>query len=86
MSSQAVINAPEKNAATPVPVSALDNLAARIRPNGLFLAMLSTDGTVTYHDSAAGVFFLRCPPVSDQKLLRRKGTPCATTLRRELSR
>ena len=59
MSSQAVINSPQKNTALAVPASALDNLAARFRPNGLFLAMLNTDGTVTYHDSAAGVFFLR---------------------------
>src|SRR3954466_1188167 len=37
----------------------LDNLAARFRPSGLCLLMLNTDGTVAYHDSAAGLFFQR---------------------------
>jgi putative nucleotidyltransferase with HDIG domain len=37
----------------------LENLAARFRPAGLFLIMLKTDGSVAYHDAAAGTFFTR---------------------------
>ncbi|HEX3355744.1 MAG TPA: HD domain-containing phosphohydrolase [Tepidisphaeraceae bacterium] len=55
-----VANSPaEKTTASPIPVAALDNLAARFRPGGLFLVMLRPDGTVAYHDPAAGVFFTR---------------------------
>ncbi len=38
---------------------ALDNLATRFRPGGLFLAFLRADGSVAYHDSAAPSFFQR---------------------------
>ena len=45
---------------TPViPASVLDNLAARFRPGGLCLMMLAADGTLTYHDGGAGLFFQR---------------------------
>jgi len=37
----------------------LENLAARFRPAGLFLLMLRPDGSVAYHDPAAGTFFSR---------------------------
>jgi len=49
----------EKQADTPIAAAALDNLAARFRPGGLFIVMLRPDGTLAYHDSAAGVFFHR---------------------------
>ncbi len=45
--------------APPVPVTVLDNLATRFRPGGLCLLMLHPDGTLAYHDSAAGLFFQR---------------------------
>jgi HD-GYP domain-containing protein (c-di-GMP phosphodiesterase class II) len=44
---------------TIVPAVVLDNLATRFRPGGLFLVLLRKDGTVAYHDSAAGLFFQR---------------------------
>jgi putative nucleotidyltransferase with HDIG domain len=59
MGAQTLANPTEKISAPPIPIAALDNLAARFRPGGLFLVMLRPDGSVTYHDSAAGVFFLR---------------------------
>jgi HD-GYP domain-containing protein (c-di-GMP phosphodiesterase class II) len=37
----------------------LENLSARFRPGGLFLLMLRPDGSVAYHDAAAGTFFTR---------------------------
>jgi HD-GYP domain-containing protein (c-di-GMP phosphodiesterase class II) len=37
----------------------LDNLAARFRPSGLFLAMAGPDGAITYGDSLNGLLFLR---------------------------
>src|SRR3990170_2999831 len=47
-------------AATPeVAPAVLENLAARFRPAGLFLLMLRPDGSVAYHDPAAGTFFTR---------------------------
>src|SRR5688500_12346922 len=49
----------EKTAPAPLPVSVLDNLAARFRPGGLCLFMLNPDGSLAYHDSAAGLFFQR---------------------------
>src|SRR3954462_12669782 len=62
-----------------IPPAALDNLAARFRPAGLFLAMLRPDGTLAYHDTAAPQFFQRyvkpqlenadtAPPASDGAL------------------
>src|SRR4051812_28168922 len=58
---QAVTNsAPAK--ATPaaaIPLTVLDNLAARFRPGGLCLLMLNADGSFAYHDSQAGLFFQR---------------------------
>jgi len=35
----------------------LDNLAARFRPSGLFLAMAGPDGAITYGDSLNGLLF-----------------------------
>ena len=57
----AVANNPaEKATATAsMPNAALDNLAARFRPGGIFMVMLRPDGSVAYHDSAANVFFQR---------------------------
>jgi HD-GYP domain-containing protein (c-di-GMP phosphodiesterase class II) len=52
-------HADQKHTAAPIAPAALDNLAARFRPGGLFLVMLRPDGTVAYHDAAAGVFFHR---------------------------
>jgi HD-GYP domain-containing protein (c-di-GMP phosphodiesterase class II) len=42
-----------------VPVTLLENLAARFRPGGLCLMLLRADGTVAWHDSAADTFFQR---------------------------
>src|SRR3954454_21061801 len=42
-----------------IPAAALGSLAARVRPNGAFLAVLRPDGTVAWHDQAGGVFFRR---------------------------
>src|SRR5689334_6185755 len=39
--------------------AALDNLAARFRPGGLFLVLLRPDGTIAYHDSGAAAFHVR---------------------------
>jgi putative nucleotidyltransferase with HDIG domain len=47
------------NPATGIPVAALDNLATRFRPGGLFLVLLRTDGTVAYHDPSAPAFYQR---------------------------
>src|SRR5437867_1656048 len=44
---------------TAIPPEALESLAARFRSGGLFLITLNCDGSVAYHDSAAGVFFRR---------------------------
>lgn len=48
-------------AAAGIPIShaALDNLATRFRPGGLFLMLLRTDGTVAYHDPSATAFYQR---------------------------
>ena len=43
----------------PISHAALDNLATRFRPGGLYLALLRTDGTVAYQDSAAPAFYQR---------------------------
>jgi putative nucleotidyltransferase with HDIG domain len=58
------VTTPSRDAVTntePTAVSAgvLDNLATRFRPGGLFLVLLRPDGTVSYHDSAAGLFYSR---------------------------
>jgi HD-GYP domain-containing protein (c-di-GMP phosphodiesterase class II) len=37
----------------------LDNLAMRVRPAGLFLALARPDGSIVYHDPSAGLFFHR---------------------------
>jgi HD-GYP domain-containing protein (c-di-GMP phosphodiesterase class II) len=42
-----------------LPAAALDNLAARVRPAGLFHAVLRPDGAVAWHDAAAPAFYLR---------------------------
>jgi putative nucleotidyltransferase with HDIG domain len=46
-------------AAFVIPPAVLESLAARVRPNGAFLVVLRPDGTVAWHDQAAGVFFRR---------------------------
>src|SRR5690349_15056166 len=43
----------------PIPPAVLESLAARVRPNGAFLVVLRPDGSVAWHDQAAGVFFRR---------------------------
>src|SRR5438094_10600488 len=58
-SNTAQIPAVEKSVAPVIPAAVLDNLAARFRPGGLCLAMLTVDGKLTYSDSAAGLFFQR---------------------------
>ena len=47
----------EKPFAVPAPV--LDGLASRFRSGGLFLLALRNDGSLAWHDPAAGMFFLR---------------------------
>ncbi|MGA2581736.1 MAG: HD-GYP domain-containing protein [Tepidisphaeraceae bacterium] len=42
-----------------IPAAVLDSLAARFRPNGLFVALLRPDGSVVWHDPQAGMFFQR---------------------------
>jgi HD-GYP domain-containing protein (c-di-GMP phosphodiesterase class II) len=42
-----------------IPAAVLDSLAARFRPNGLFVALLRADGSVAWHDPQAGMFFQR---------------------------
>jgi HD-GYP domain-containing protein (c-di-GMP phosphodiesterase class II) len=39
--------------------AAMENLAARVRPSGLFLLAMATDGSIIWHDAAAGTFFQR---------------------------
>jgi putative nucleotidyltransferase with HDIG domain len=57
---QQSVNIPTlKPEATVLPPAVLENLAARFRPGGLFLAVLRLDGSVAYHDPGAGVFFHR---------------------------
>jgi len=46
-------------AALNIPHAALENLATRFRPSGLFLALVRTDGTIAYHDAASPAFFNR---------------------------
>src|SRR4029078_3998978 len=43
----------------PVPAAAMDNLAARARPAGLFVMLLRPNGSVAYHDESSSVFFQR---------------------------
>ena len=47
------------DARQPLPAAALDNLAARVRVAGLFLAVARPDGSVAYHDAGADAFFRR---------------------------
>lgn len=42
-----------------LPANVLAQLAARVQPGGMFLAVLQKDGTVAFHDSQAGLFFQR---------------------------
>src|SRR4051812_2366271 len=51
--------AADKPAVAVIPAAVLDNLAARFRPGGLCLMMLQCDGSLSYSDSAAGLFFQR---------------------------
>lgn len=43
----------------PIQQTALQNVAARLRPGGLFLVMLRPDGSVAFSDSSGGMFFQR---------------------------
>ncbi|HET6251521.1 MAG TPA: HD domain-containing phosphohydrolase [Tepidisphaeraceae bacterium] len=81
----------EKPFAVPVPL--LDGLASRFRAGGLFLLALRNDGSLAWHDPAAGMFFLRYvapllqypelhPGVDARGKLTRPGT--AVTLHRLL--
>jgi HD-GYP domain-containing protein (c-di-GMP phosphodiesterase class II) len=49
----------EKKPTTPIPPIALENLALRFRPSGVCLLALQSDGSIAWHDSAAGLFFQR---------------------------
>src|SRR5687767_2641161 len=49
----------EKPLPAVIPPAVLDNLAARFRPGGLCLGLLSPDGARLYHDPSAGPFFQR---------------------------
>lgn len=40
-------------------LAALDHLASRFRPGGLFAMMMKPDGSLAFHDSAAGLFYQR---------------------------
>lgn len=42
-----------------MPVAALESVAARFRPAGLFLLAFDRDGALAWHDRSAGLFFLR---------------------------
>jgi HD-GYP domain-containing protein (c-di-GMP phosphodiesterase class II) len=42
-----------------IPVEALESLALRFRPGGLFVLMLDGEGKVLFHDPSAGLFFQR---------------------------
>jgi HD-GYP domain-containing protein (c-di-GMP phosphodiesterase class II) len=42
-----------------IPITVLENLAARFRPSGLCLLLLNPDGSLAYHDTASGLFFQR---------------------------
>jgi putative nucleotidyltransferase with HDIG domain len=59
MATAVVHNSTDKPVGTPIAMAALENLAARFRPGGLFLVMLRPDASIAYHDAAAGVFFHR---------------------------
>jgi putative nucleotidyltransferase with HDIG domain len=76
-----------------VPAPVLDGLASRFRSGGLFLLALRPDGSLAWHDPAAGMFFLRYvtpllhypelhPGVDTRSQLTRPGT--AITLHRLL--
>lgn len=56
--SEILSDAPSANPPA-LPGEALEALAARLRPGGLFLVGLNSEGAVTFHDSAAGLFFQR---------------------------
>jgi putative nucleotidyltransferase with HDIG domain len=55
----AVAAAPPPPQELPVSAAALDSLAARVRPAGLFLLAMTLDGTLAYHDCEAEPFFAR---------------------------
>src|SRR5436189_3683725 len=64
MSKQAAINSsnsqPAAAACASVSLAVLENLAARLNPNGLFLCMVRAGGgAVAYHDASAKSFFQR---------------------------
>jgi putative nucleotidyltransferase with HDIG domain len=43
----------------PLAASVIDNLAARLKPSGLMLALLSPAAQLLHHDVSSGVFFVR---------------------------
>jgi len=59
MPEQSITTASAKPSLEIIPADVLDNLAGRFRPGGLFLMLLRPDGSVAYHDGAAGLFFPR---------------------------
>jgi HD-GYP domain-containing protein (c-di-GMP phosphodiesterase class II) len=60
MISQAAQNSSQSSAAGGhVPVVVMDNIAARLRGSGLFAMLLSSDGSVIYHDNQGALFFQR---------------------------
>src|SRR5215467_12823436 len=60
MASELVISAVKPEAAnSSIPTGALENLTARLNPNGLLLCLLRPDGAIGYHDTNANLFFQR---------------------------
>lgn len=49
----------EGGSAPALPASVLESVAARFRSTGLMVAALDRDGSLAYHDAAAGAFFAR---------------------------
>jgi HD-GYP domain-containing protein (c-di-GMP phosphodiesterase class II) len=42
-----------------IPTAALETLALRFRPGGIFTLLFRTDGTIAWHDASASMFFQR---------------------------
>src|SRR6187401_2529694 len=59
MTAQATLIPTVKPTAEIIAATVLDTLAARMRSNGVFLAMLRPDGSVAWHDGNASLFFQR---------------------------
>lgn len=59
MMTENIKNTPESNVSSTIPTVVMDNLASRFRPSSMFIIALNSDGSVAYHDPAAGLFFQR---------------------------